>query len=482
VDLKGAEVNTMFFMKRIFRLLIFAAAVHGGFCLPVEGNEQGGQKKKPGEIKIYDKNPYYWQYKGKRVVLIGGSVEDNLFQIPKLKGHLDLLQSVGGNYVRCTMSCRDEGNVWPFAKVGEKYDLDKWNEEFWTRFETFLKLTSEREIIVQIEVWATFDYYREQWEQNPFNPKNNINYTAEESGLPVKVNSHPTRCENNFFWSVPAERNREIVLKYQRRFIDKILSYSFRFGNVLYCMDNETSVTAQWGKYWAEYIKEKAKGADLSVQTTEMWDAWDLSHKMHKATFENPETYSFVDISQNNHQKGQNHWDNAQRQRGRISRKARPLNNVKIYGADKGRFGNSQDCKERFWRNLVGGLASLRFHRPDSGLGLSEEAQKHIKSARMLTDGFDFFRAEPDVQSALLSEREYNEAYLTFVKGSQYAVYFPNGGDVVLNLSDVEGEVTIQWLDIEASKWLQEQKTNASEKICLKAPSENHWVVLLSKE
>ena len=41
------------------------------------------------------------------------------------------------------------------------------------------------------------------------------------------------------------------------------------------------------------------------MQTTEMWDAWNLAHEMHKATFDHPEIYSFVDISQNNHPKGQ---------------------------------------------------------------------------------------------------------------------------------------------------------------------------------
>ena len=64
----------------------------------------------------YSKTPQYWQYKRKPVLLIGDSVEDNLFQIPDLEEHLDLLASVGGNYVRCTMSSRDEGDAWPFER------------------------------------------------------------------------------------------------------------------------------------------------------------------------------------------------------------------------------------------------------------------------------------------------------------------------------------------------------------------------------
>jgi hypothetical protein len=57
-------------------------------------------------IQPYAGNPGYWQYKGAPVVLLGGTVDDNLFQIPDLEEHLDLLASVGGNYIRNTMSDR----------------------------------------------------------------------------------------------------------------------------------------------------------------------------------------------------------------------------------------------------------------------------------------------------------------------------------------------------------------------------------------
>ena len=50
------------------------------------------------------------------------------------------------------------------------------------------------------------------------------------------------------------------------------------------------------------------------------------------------------------------------------------MNNVKIYGADSGRFGTTVDAQERFWRNVYGGMASARFHRPESDLGLSSTA------------------------------------------------------------------------------------------------------------
>ncbi len=431
-------------------------------------------------IQIYSENPRYWQYKGEPILLIGGSVEDNLFQIPNLKTHLELLKSVGGNYVRSTMSWVDEGDAPPFKKVGDRYDLNQWNDEFWNRFRNFILWTHEMDIIVQIEVWATFNYYREPWDANPFNPKNNNNYTAEETGLPTVVKSHPVATENNFFWSVPKERNQQVLLKYQEKFVDKLLSETLQYEHVLYCMDNETSVTPAWGEYWAKYIQKQASAAGRTVETTEMWDPWDIFHEKHKATVDHPETYSFCDISQNNHQKGQTHWDNAQRFRTELS-PIRPTNNIKIYGADGGRFGSTQDGLERFWRNIFGGLASARFHRPDSGIGLNETAQAHIKSMRILTDSMDIFTCEP--HNDLLSNRGENGAYAFANPGREYGVYFPNGGSVDINLSTGEKidakTATIKWLDIGKSEWAGDAEISFSDSITLSAPTEDHWVVLI---
>jgi len=429
-------------------------------------------------IQIYPDNPHYWQYQGQLVLLLGGSVEDNLFQIPNLREHLDLLRSVGGNYVRCTMSCRDEGNVWPFKKVNKLYELEEWSEEFWRRFKTLLKLTAERNIIVQIEIWATFDYYRDNWEVNPFNPKNNSTYTVEDTDLLEVVDSHPTNTENNFFWSIPKENNQQTVLKYQQKFVDKILSYSLKYGNVLYCMDNETSVTPAWGEYWATYIKAQAEKAGTTVETTEMWDAWDVFHKQHRATLDHPEIYSFCDISQNNHQKGETHWNNAQRFRANLS-PLRPINNIKIYGADEGRFGNTRDGLERFWRNIFGGMASSRFHRPPSGQGLNEAAQAHIKSMRMLTDSMDIFTSEP--HNDLLSNRKENGAYATANPGKEYAVYFPSGDSVAIDLNAVQGSVKTKWLDITASLWAKEEILKGGGVVTLSPPGTGHWAVLIRR-
>jgi hypothetical protein len=226
---------------------------------------------KPGppgapRIRPYTLDPRYWEYRGAPVLLLGASDDDNLFQWPaeKLLPHLDRMKSIGANYVRNTMSDRKDGGweLYPYARRPDgKYDLEQWNPEYWQRFEQFLKATSERDIIVQIEVWDRFDYSGEHWRPHPYNPVNNVNYTAAETGLEADYPDHPGANRQPFFYSTPKQRNIAALLKHQERFVEKLLSYSLNYGNILYCIDNETSGDEAWGRHWG--------GVDSRARQTE---------------------------------------------------------------------------------------------------------------------------------------------------------------------------------------------------------------------
>ncbi len=456
----------------LLSILLFASEI---VLSPAFGKER---------IRPYKPNPFYWQYDGKAVLLLGGSDEDNLFNNPKLMmSNLDTLKRCGGNYIRSTLSCRDEGDVWPFEKVGGRYDLRRFNRAFWARLKRCCEECLKRDIILQIEFWATFDFYRENWLKNPWNPAMNSNYTTENTRLQKVWNYHPAARYQPFFDSPPSRNNDRVLLRFQEAFVRKVLDVTLPFPNVLYCLDNETKTPPQWAWYWGAFILKEGKKRKIRIQLTEMWDNWDLRTAHHRATYEHPELFSYTDVSQNNWQNGQTHYDrlfwfrkNLIQQKGGV----RPMNNVKVYFRQGGGHPNSVPITlDRWWQNIFAGCASTRFHRPTGGIGLNKEAQKHIRAARQFfsSSRFNIFRSEPRLD--LLREREENEAYCLAVPGGARALYFPKGGDVVLEVGK-KGDVTIRWFDVGTGKFLEKPQHSKGPRARISTPNKKQmWLAIV---
>lgn len=438
-------------------------------------------------IRPYEDNPYYWQYKGEPILLFGGSWQDNLFNHPtNLEAHLDLLVSVGGNYVRNTMSRRNKGNIFPFERNEEGlFDLERFNEAYWERFENFLRLTHERDIIVQIEIWDPHDHYQDReayggWSRSPYNPVNNINYTADDTGLQTEITYRvqPRPTEHAFWRTVPALQNNERVLTYQMAFVDRMLEHALPYPHVLYCMNNEIGELTEWGDFWARHVQRRAAEAGVVVFTADMRRDHNIRTEDHHRIYDNPELYTFLDISQVTGDGGQRHYDDIVYVRDHIARHPRPINNVKNYGAAK---QNEHESVARAFRFIFAGGASTRFHRPypiedparhqesaNWGLGLGPRAQTVIRAIRAFSDDFDMFRSKP--RNDLLFERASNEAYLLAAAGAQYAVYFPAAGSVRLDLTDASGAFVVRRLDVDTVEWREEGVVSGGGTIFLTAP------------
>lgn len=210
-DTTGRESRTTI---KFASLALFALA----FCVAaLAGSVQA--------IEPYSENNWYWQHDWgegtKPVMLIGASGDDNPFQwagaefepalVEKLDlldwqpgknvldCHLDLLARVGGNWIRNALFSRftygrtddaypvDYQQAWEFAKDADgKYDLTRFNEEYFDRLAYFLEATKRRRIFVGLEF---ADY--QQWSLDPFNPVNNKNYTWEDcTGLCKVYSTH----------------------------------------------------------------------------------------------------------------------------------------------------------------------------------------------------------------------------------------------------------------------------------------------------
>ena len=425
-------------------------------------------------IRPYEKNPSFWQYKGEPVMLIGGNKDDNTFQIPNLESYLDEMVSVGANYVRNVMSSRDEGNQRAFRKLSSgEYDLNQWNQEYWKRLENLLIWSAERDIIVQITLWDRFDYYRDEWESSPWNPKNNINYSAVESGLAKSYPEHPSRDTNPFMYV----GNK--VMHQQKKWVDKILSYTLPAKNVLYNMANEHQSSDKgraWCEYWVGYVRDKASKEGVAIETTQLYDRQNWESVVNQ-----PDLYTFVEGAKVATQwtaKGEGQYNTAVSLISATNQeKQRPVNGVKMRGAQN----YIHYMSERGWRPLLAGFSALSWHREGQwgGLGFNATARGNIMAMRKFTDIVVPWESEP--RQDLLTNRGKDEAYLRANPGRAYGIYFVNGGSVGLNLKDHEGEFLLRWMKVNQGVWEDEDTINGGKIVTLSAPGKGGWIAIVYK-
>jgi hypothetical protein len=265
-----------------------------------------------------------------------------------------------------------------------------------------------------------------------------------------------------------------------------MLSYSLPHGHVLYCMDNETSTHQTWGQHWMAFIQSAAAERGVDVFTTDMFDDCyqpARSPKLRQA-IDNPDVYPFIDISQiNSRSFGEDQWTRLMWiiEQVEASGHPRPLNCTKIYcdGDTQWGSGTPKDGPERFWRDLLAGCASARFHRDGGGIGLNQLAQACIRSGRLAESILKLWDVTP--QMGLLSDREENEAYLAADPGRSYLLFMSDGGSVGLDLAGVDGTIEGRWINVGAGEWGPELSLQGGQTAQLDAPGKGPWLVALAR-
>ena len=487
-------------------------------------------------LKPYSGNEYYWEYEGSPVLLIGGmnSAHNVFLEVDidnpgaNLTQALDDCVANGQNVLRCVLdpgrAVRDY-SCHPYSKSSGLYNLNNplsTSDSYFGKINTLISLAKDRDIIVQLEIWNRFDWYNTTWGNNPFRPAKNSNYTASSSGL---NNSYSDFKDNPFADGVPGHPEYEaassarkakydLVRGYQEIFVDHLLSITLQYDNVLYCMNNETHVHPAWGKYWIDFVQNKAASQGKTVYCTDMFDdGWDLQNSdNYEDVYDTPNTYTFVEIAQNNQIKtvggAEKHWANILYVRNQISNSIRPINNTKIYASDiwkpnsfrlssSTRYGDFAAVNS-FWMNIVGGCASARFHRRYWGIGCNSTLARNCsKAVRKMETKVKMWELAP--RNDLLSGRgtiTYNfpgysfkhepfvhgEAYLATKPGEKYVLYFTRGGTVSLNLNAYSGtSFDVDWINIEAGDWDSSESTTISGggNRSIQAPSNDAWVAVI---
>jgi len=467
----------------------------------------------------------YWKYNGRRTLLLGGwnhghnpfidhdtdndKDKQGVSTPEQIKGEMDALVAAGGNYLRCVLDPGMAAGIQGFdfcAKSGSRYDLNTMTGPFWTRIEMFISEAKKRDIIVQLEIWDRFDLIDGSWGSWPFspwNPKNNKNYTTASSGLATSYGSFST---HPFLQDVPGhpkyekasearKKQYDVVRRFQDKFIDTLLSITLRYDNVLYCMNNETHVDPAWGLYWMNFIENKAKARGKAVFTTDMFDDVFNAESSRGLTYQllHRDQYDYVDISQaNSRHRDEAHWNAVQWIAGATAKTNPPylMHMTKVYGNDlalegkpwsRFRPGDSDNAIEEWWRNLLSGVAGVRFHRPTAGIGLCDASKGCISATRKVETQVKFWDVKPRLD--LMTNRESDEAYLAADPGKAYILYFTKngGGSVGLKLDRYPSTMfELHWINIGTGNWGPKSTLSGGSTVTLDRPNAStHWAATI---
>ena len=203
-------------------------------------------------IQLHPQNPHYFLFQGKAVALITsgehyGAVINADFNYHRYletlaAGGMNYTRLFGGAYVevpgksfgiqRNDLAPARGRFVAPWVRGettrsetpeytgGDKFDLDKWNPEYFTRLHDYLAEAAKRGIVVEITLFSS-QYGDMQWDVCPFNRTNNLDQT------------------DAIDWKKLNTLENGNILSYQERYTRKLVREANAYPNVIFEIANE---------------------------------------------------------------------------------------------------------------------------------------------------------------------------------------------------------------------------------------------------
>ncbi len=181
------------------RALVFAlCSICWVWTLAPAAPEERPADSAAGPIQLHPENPHYFLFRGKPTILITsaehyGAVINKEFDYV---AYFDMLKSYGLNYTRIypgallepqgkflpgnTLGPKPGSLIVPWARsdtpgylfCGNKFDLDRWDPEYFARLKDFITKAGERGIVVEICFFNA--QYSDTWPLSPLYHENNI--------------------------------------------------------------------------------------------------------------------------------------------------------------------------------------------------------------------------------------------------------------------------------------------------------------------
>lgn len=403
-------------------------------------------------IMLHPDNPHYFLFRDKPTILITsgehyGSVLNLDFDYVK---YLDEIKSCGLNLTRTfsgvycesptsfniqknTLAPAPNRFICPwmrssesgYANQGNKFDLNKWDENYFKRLRDFVSQAQKRGIVVEMVLFCPY-YGDEQWDLSPIKITNNVNGIGDmerTDSLTMK--------------------NADMVAIHDAM-VKKIVTELKDFDNLYYEICNEPyfgGVTLDWQRHIASVITDTEKDflhkhliAQNIANGSEKIGNPDPSVSIFNFHYATPPETVGINYGLN-----------------------------KVIGDDETGFRGIEDVYYRTeaWEFIIAGGGEYdnldysftvghedgTFPIPEKQPGGGGKALR--KQLKILTDfmnGFDFIRMSPS-NPIIKSVAPENAVRVLAEAGKAYAIYIKGGTKTEIELELPEGNYKAEWLD-----------------------------------
>jgi hypothetical protein len=218
-----------------------------------------------------EKNGRWLSYHGLPLFLVGVDAQSTACN-PDLDYNefLDLLVSHDLTKIRVWIYCSfgtSGGLLIPWAREPDgRFNLDEWNDEYWTRLRDFVEAAHDRDIIVEASIFhSNFINRADTWSSDQFRLVWNSDFNV--NGV------FSTNAAGHFYPEFYDLDHAEVsdtghsLQDYQQAIVDKTLDEIGEYENVYFEVSNEflfpntqADVDAHhgWQQHWASYIRDRA--------------------------------------------------------------------------------------------------------------------------------------------------------------------------------------------------------------------------------
>jgi len=479
-------------MKVISAQLVTVLLSLAAGCVAGAGTDQS--TKASGPLRVHPTNPRYFT-DGTRnadgslpaVYLTGSHTWNTLVDMDKADppapfdygAYLDFLERYGHNFFRLwtwdsvTWDSRANGKLGrgyvyhcaplPWARTGPgnaldgkpKFDLTKFNPEYFERLRARVRAAGERGIYVSVmlfEGWGLSHANRRvkavdgwAYRSHPFHPDNNIN------GITGDLNGDGNVLEIHALAS-------EAINTLQAAYIRKVVDTVNDLDNVLYEVINEGG-NKEWNWWVVQTIKdyERSKPRQHPVGLTAHGGERTATMQVSPADWISPG-------GNDGYRDPAPAWD---------GRKVSLLDTDHIWGVG-GNHG-------WVWQSFLRGHNPI-FMDPYDGSGLGEPFDPKFEPLRRNL-GYTRRYARKMNLAAMTPHGELASTEFCLADpGREYLVYLPKGGEVTVDLSGASGSLLVEWLNPRLGDTKQGQNITGGQNRSFQPPFDGDAVLYLRKQ